>query len=103
MIWFYNRIIHVCPNDAEGMAKSVDPDQEQFYLDLHSLLRPVFQNHFIKNDNHFVLKAVCSVVELTVCIQEFLGSNIGRNLNSTRCSLLCTQICPVELGWVGLS
>ena len=32
------------PNDADGMANSVDPDQEQSDLGLHCLLRPVCPN-----------------------------------------------------------
>ena len=31
----------ICPKDADGMANSVDPDQEQFDLGLHCLLTPV--------------------------------------------------------------
>ena len=36
---FFLRVMHL--KDAEGIANSVDPDQEQSDLGLHCLLRPV--------------------------------------------------------------
>ena len=36
-MWLYHRVMS--PNDADGMANSVDPDQTD--LGLHCLLRPV--------------------------------------------------------------
>ena len=39
-MWLYHRVMS--PNDADGMANSVDPDQtEQSDLGLHCLPRPV--------------------------------------------------------------
>ena len=37
-MWLYFRIMR--PNDADGIANSVDPDQEQSDLGLHCLPRP---------------------------------------------------------------
>ena len=38
-MWLYYRVIS--PNDAGGMANSVDPDQEQSDLGLHCLPRQI--------------------------------------------------------------
>ena len=38
--WFYNHFLHL--KDADRMANSVDPTQEQSGLGLHSLLRSIF-------------------------------------------------------------
>ena len=37
-VWFYHTAMY--QKDADGMANSVDPDQEQSYLGLHWLPRP---------------------------------------------------------------
>ena len=38
-MWLYNGVMS--PNDADEMANSVDPDQEQSDLGLHCLLRSI--------------------------------------------------------------
>ena len=45
----------MCPNDADGMANSVAPDQEQSDLGLHCLPRhvcPKTQDHYGKARNN---------------------------------------------------
>ena len=46
----YHRVL--CPEDADGMGDSVDPDQEQSDLGLHCLLRSVCQKTWDHVNNH---------------------------------------------------
>ena len=40
-LWLYHRVPVISQNDADGMANSVDPDQEQSDLGLHCLLKHI--------------------------------------------------------------
>ena len=69
--WLYHRVMS--PNDADGMANSVDPDQtaplEQSDLGLHYLLRPICPKTSENYGNiHYQILSSLFLEVLTSCI-----------------------------------
>ena len=96
--WLYHGLM--CPNGADGMANSVDPDQEQSDLDLHCLPRPVCpeMDHYSRMITALILGVLnFRIFMLNTCITVFIFIIKFHHFQG-----VCLDVSKLEIDFVSL-